>query len=210
MPVVGQRLSKQRATLFAVASPPECRQCRRPGPWCVRVLRVLFEKHGEVLIPFRFDKERSQNVPRALVVAWIQPQHVTKVIDGFASNTARPQRARQTEPRPHIGPRLQEAPELAHVLLERSPERLLSGFDSATPQIKFLVGTGLGMPGQQHVGIRTQRTDSERLLGKRETALGRARLPGLVHALLRLSERTLHTLRRLSGHPKCLCRPATL
>src|SRR3954463_3454786 len=146
---------------------------------------------GEQFLERRFislpEQVGCEQVTDALVVVRVQPEHVAVVSHGAFDIAQLHEGSSKTGPRTHVGPRLEEAPEMARIVLAafRTKRHLarLHALGIIVP--RFLDGPG-SLFGQQHVGIGTERRDTECLACQCDPRSGGGLLPGVVHHVLRL------------------------
>src|SRR5690349_5509330 len=156
-------LPRQRCRSF-VALPARTKREERPGvepegAALVLVGRQQLLKRAVVASP---QQAAGEEIPDPLVVVWVQPEHVAEVADRAVLVAELQQRTRQAGPGAHVGPRLEEAPELALIFLEALwPERQLSRLDPLGVEVPCLLYGPGGLLGQQDVGIGAERRDAE-------------------------------------------------
>jgi hypothetical protein len=141
---------------------PSRRKATGPGPACCPTCTVLTPGGADpVAAPLHAGVEAGTGGRRqgAEVVALggrplagVQPQHLLQVAHRLVPPPRRPQGGGQTQPRPHVRPRLQDAPEAAGVPPEGfRPECPLTGLDPLPVQVEGLLAAR-GVFGQEDVG----------------------------------------------------------
>src|SRR3954468_21967429 len=119
-----------------------------------------------ILAPMRFislpEQVGREQVTDALVVVRVQPEHVAVVSHGAFDIAQLHKGSSKTGPRTHVWSRLEEAPEMARIVLEAfRPERHLARLHALGIIVpRFLDGPG-SLFGQQDVATGTERRDTE-------------------------------------------------
>ena len=156
-----------------------------------RRLVVPLQQLGQLVVPIQVQEPGGQGVADPLVVAGVEPEHVAEVPGRLLAPAQRPEGMGQPLAGTHVGPGLQQAPEVAHVLLEGvGPDRPLPGGHRLLVQREGLLAA-LGLLGEQDVGVGAIGRDREGLPGEVGPTLGVVLFEGQVQDLLRLAQGSL-------------------
>ena len=166
-----------------------------------RLVAELFDERQRLLVAPGGQECGEQRVAHALVVALVEPDQLAVVLDRLVALFQRFQALGEAEPRAHVGPRADDAPEAAGLLREHvGAQGPLAGGDPLF--VKRTGGFGsVARLGQHDVGVGAVGGQLEGLAGELDPA-SPARLERSVDQVLRLVVRGRRRGRQVVDRPR--------
>ena len=185
---------------------------------------VSLQQALRILVAVQIDQASQKQVPHALVVDRVQPQHLRKMLDRLGPLTRFPETLGQPQPGPHVGPRPLVKPEMTGRGLEAlRADRPLARGHAFLQELAGLVARP-GLVGQNHVGVGAIGRYAQGLPRQFRLLLRPRILPGQVGNLLgdrqgtarfsatgsQLSQKSFHGSRSQGRKPRRLGWPPRL